>query len=383
MTDLFQRAFDTSFKRPRDITKRSLSVYHSFIGPFCVEGNLSQALDLGCGNGEWLEILRQVGFDALGVDTNEDSLTVCKAYGLHAIHQDALEALKQRANDSIDLISAFQLLEYLPFGKVRELISEALRVLRPGGILILETVNPENILMGSYDFYIDPTRLRPLPFPLLSLVTQFSGFFRSVKMELPLSKSVEHPPQLELRDVLSGLPSHYGLVAQKEADPQVLNLWGQSFNQKEGCSVIQLAEQYQQQLDHKMQQYQQQLDHKMQSQNLNYEAQLLAVYSSKSWRVTAPLRWVMVHLVPIRQYQVIPHLKQAIKNVAFKVAPRINALTRRSPTLNRFCKKLFTRFQRSSNPFPVASPAFENLSERGQQIYSQMTQSIKFNMEKD
>jgi SAM-dependent methyltransferase len=79
---------------------------------------------------------------------------------------------------SLAAITGFHFIEHLPFTEVIRLLDEALRLLRPGGVIILETPNPGNLLMASDRFYVDPTRRRPLPAELMTFAAETRGFTR-------------------------------------------------------------------------------------------------------------------------------------------------------------------------------------------------------------
>jgi O-antigen chain-terminating methyltransferase len=133
-------------------------------------------LDLGCGRGEWLALLGRHGFTARGVDTNEAMLEEARRQGLDVRRLDLLSALNEAETSSIGAITAFQVVEHIDLATLLELFRQARRVLHPGGVLLLETPNPENIQVGAYSFWLDPTHVRPLPPPLLTHSAAHFGF---------------------------------------------------------------------------------------------------------------------------------------------------------------------------------------------------------------
>jgi SAM-dependent methyltransferase len=90
--------------------------------------------------------------------------------------KDLLDYLKGLDSDSLGAISGLHIIEHLPFEHVIALFDEALRVLRPGGVAIFETPNPENIIVGSCQFYYDPTHRNPLPPEATRFVLHARGF---------------------------------------------------------------------------------------------------------------------------------------------------------------------------------------------------------------
>lgn len=133
-------------------------------------------LDLGCGRGEWLALLREEGIVARGVDLNAANIQAGREQGLEVRYQDALAALDESADASLGMISAFHLVEHLDHDQLRRLLHEAHRALAPGGRLLLETPNPQNLIVGSCNFYLDPTHVRPLPPDFLVFLAEFAGF---------------------------------------------------------------------------------------------------------------------------------------------------------------------------------------------------------------
>jgi SAM-dependent methyltransferase len=133
-------------------------------------------LDIGCGRGEWLELLKDNHISAYGIDSNTMMVERTKALGLDARHFDLLQHLKMLPEASLSAITAFHVVEHLPFGVLVDFLDEALRVLVPGGLFILETPNPETMRVGATTFYNDPTHRNPIPPMLLHFLVGNRGF---------------------------------------------------------------------------------------------------------------------------------------------------------------------------------------------------------------
>lgn len=175
--------------------------------------------DIGCGRGEWLRLLQENGFEACGVDLNADMVHHCRAQGLHAHHADAVAWLGAQASASHAAISAFHVVEHLPFDVLFQLVEQAWRVLAPGGLLIFETPNPENVLVGSHTFYHDFSHRNPVTPTSLAFLVGYNGFDVT---DMPrLSPYPEHDRVLvegPLVDRFNGHfygPQDYGMVARK------------------------------------------------------------------------------------------------------------------------------------------------------------------------
>lgn len=141
-----------------------------------VLGHDRPVLDLGCGRGEWLRLLADNKVQALGIDTNPSMVQHCRSSGLQAEVADALAYLRLQPEKSLPAVTAFHVIEHVPLGVLVELIDEALRVVRPGGLVLFETPNPENLIVGACNFYTDPTHRNPLPPALMAFMLESRGF---------------------------------------------------------------------------------------------------------------------------------------------------------------------------------------------------------------
>ena len=133
-------------------------------------------IDIGSGHGEWLGLLRDQGLRAFGIDNNASLATHCRSRGLTVLHGDALSQLGRQEADSAAVISAFHIVEHLPFATLFALLEEIRRVLAPGGMLLLETPNPENALVGSHTFYHDFSHRNPVTPTALEFLVAYHGF---------------------------------------------------------------------------------------------------------------------------------------------------------------------------------------------------------------
>ncbi|MBP6716563.1 MAG: methyltransferase domain-containing protein, partial [Acidobacteria bacterium] len=172
-------------------------------------------IDLGCGRGEWLDMLRARGVAAVGIDANESMVARCRANGLAAEHSDALAFLRRTESGSISVITGFHIAEHLAIESLLMLLEESLRVLIPGGFLILETPNPENVLMGACDFYIDPTHERPIPPVTLEFMARRSGFADIELRRLNPSQAPDYSSDLAHAISRFTMASDYAIVAIK------------------------------------------------------------------------------------------------------------------------------------------------------------------------
>lgn len=245
----FYRAFEDRYRGSRATITGRLRAYQPFVAPLAAEGR-ADALDLGCGRGEWLELLGDYGLRARGVDLDDDMLAACRERGLQVETGDALAALRAVPDDSLALVSAFHLVEHIPFDMVRALIAEALRALRPGGLLILETPNPENLVVGASSFYMDPSHLRPIPPPLLAFAAEHAGFARHQIVRLQEAAQLHTDARIGMISVLEGPSPDYSVVAQKAAPARQMAALDAAFATEYGIALAPLAQRYDQQLAH-------------------------------------------------------------------------------------------------------------------------------------
>jgi O-antigen chain-terminating methyltransferase len=189
--DAFYIAFENEFRGTRADIKQRVRIHLEQVKRAGAGSPDTPILDLGCGRGEWIELLREEGLVCRGIDLNEFMVAECSERGLPAEQADVVEYLESLAADSQGGITAFHLIEHLPFRALLKLFRESLRVIRPGGICIFETPNPDNLQVGSNSFYLDPTHLRPLPKELTKFALSTAGF-RTVSI-LPLHPSENSP----------------------------------------------------------------------------------------------------------------------------------------------------------------------------------------------
>ena len=184
-------------------------------------------LDLGCGRGEWLRLLSRHRICALGVDSNPAMLGEARQQGLDVAESDLLAYLRATDSVSIGAVTAFQVVEHLDQNTLLDLFQQASRVLRPGGVLVLETPNPENLQVAAYSFWLDPTHVRPIPPPLLAHTAAYFGF-----IDISIERSNAWSEALQLQDTseaarhlekLMFSAQDYALIARKpyaqEAQP--------------------------------------------------------------------------------------------------------------------------------------------------------------------
>jgi SAM-dependent methyltransferase len=312
MSDGFYRAFEDQHRGSRELIKARQRVYLPFIDPLKTLYPEASALDLGCGRGEWLELLSESGFKASGVDLDDGMLAVCRERGMAVQTKDAVTGLQEQSDASLAVVSGFHLAEHIPFEALQSLMSQSLRALKPAGLLILETPNPENIVVGTANFYLDPTHRQPIPPLLLSFLAEYCGFARVKVIRLQAPVDLNAGRKLNMHDVLGGVSPDYAIVAQKAAPEEVLRAVSLAFEQEYGVTLGQLSSAYDQQIEVRLQQTAD-LAQQAMTKAVYAEAALDAIYASSSWRVTRPLRWLGDQISLLKRDGVMGRLKALIK----------------------------------------------------------------------
>jgi len=185
-------AFENQFRGTREEIRERLLEYVPLIknSGAGVEGR--EILDIGCGRGEWLEIMKDEGLLAKGLDLNHVLIQECRKRGLEVVENDAISYLRTLSDNSVGAITSFHLIEHLDFESRIALFDESVRVLKSGGVALFETPNPRNLLVGSCNFWADPTHLRPLYPETHQFLMEYRGF---CKVELLFL----HPHEQEQR----------------------------------------------------------------------------------------------------------------------------------------------------------------------------------------
>ena len=142
----------------------------------------TDVLDVGCGRGEFLDLLRERGVTARGIDTNHEMVQVCRERGLAADEGDALTYLRGIPDASLGGVFSAQVVEHLEPGYLLNLLDATFLKLRPGATLILETINAASWSAFFHSYIRDITHVRPLHPDTLRYLVTASGF-QNVQVE--------------------------------------------------------------------------------------------------------------------------------------------------------------------------------------------------------
>jgi O-antigen chain-terminating methyltransferase len=187
--------FAERFRGSEDYVRRNLEFYK----PFFQE--CSNVLDIGCGRGEFLETMRDLGVSARGIDLGEESVEQCRQKGLAAEHADLFAYLPAQPDAEFDGIMSSQVVEHLAPEMLPQMVRLCAQKLRRGGLLIIETPNPECLAIFATHFYLDPTHTRPVPHQLMAFYMEEAGLAPFGVHRL--SPAIESMPEL------AELPEHF------------------------------------------------------------------------------------------------------------------------------------------------------------------------------
>ena len=343
MQNDFYYRFEQRFRGSREEIKRRQSVYLPILEPLKSIQSPTRTLDLGCGRGEWLELMAENGFSAQGADLDDAMLQFCMEQDFVVRKADALDYLRSIPDATLSVVTGFHIAEHLPFETLRSLILEAHRTLFPGGILILETPNPENLVVGACNFYTDPTHRAPLPPHLLAYLGEDAGFKRVkiLRLNQPPQEWYSNPPESpSMSRLLFGVGPDYAIVAQKDGTAERLMAFSWFANTEDGSNSLsgQINEfdaqllVFQQEAQRVQSEQMARLDGVAERQRSTDEqigrlttlwekaqseqmARLDGAFNSRSWRITAPLREANATFRKVKSY-IKGRLKTLIKRSA-------------------------------------------------------------------
>lgn len=186
-------------------------------------------LDIGCGRGEFVTLLTKNGISAKGIDVSKEFVQYCQEKGLQVEQADMFEYLKKAEDHSLGGIFCSQVIEHIMPDQILQLLNLANQKLKDNAPIILETINPQNVVAVSNWFYMDPTHIRPVHPKTLEFMLESCGFKMKETRFLHTCKEDEIPPlnlegseefdrKLErVNEVLFG-PQDYACIAYRNGD---------------------------------------------------------------------------------------------------------------------------------------------------------------------
>lgn len=216
--DSFYLAFENRFRGDAATIRERQSYYLPILEGIAPLNAGLPLVDIGCGRGEWLNMLPEQ-YARIGIDLNSMNVEACHEQGLKAVQQDALVWLAEQPDNSVAAVTAFHVIEHLSFEQFNVLLDQCQRVLAPGGTIIFETPNPENIISAATHFHTDPTHIHPLPPAFTEFLVEFKGF-EQVEIHrlnpIPRQYALNEDSEVARRcDALFYGPQDYAVTARK------------------------------------------------------------------------------------------------------------------------------------------------------------------------
>jgi SAM-dependent methyltransferase len=200
LLESFYFQLEERYRGTREEIKQRLLIYRNDLRAARERTGINgPIIDIGCGRGELLEMVRDDGFHAIGIDTNDTQLEGARRHGVAVVHGDALDYLRTVGDHSVLAVTGVHVVEHIPFTDLVRLMQDVSRVLKPGGVAIFETPNPRNLIVGATTFHLDPTHVRPLPPEVMQILLETVGFDEVAQRPL-------HPS-----DTLDYMVSHHNL----------------------------------------------------------------------------------------------------------------------------------------------------------------------------
>ena len=224
LAKLDYHAFENKFRGTREEMKKRQKIYLKYF-----EGS-KNVLDIGCGRGEFLELLSDNNVPSMGIDVYNEFVQYCRYKGLKATKEDAISYLSQQENNKIEGIFMSQVAEHLDTDYLIDLVNISYKKLQKGKYFIAETPNPKTLSIFSNAFYMDPSHKNPVHPETFKFIMEQAGF-KDVKLlftessridyRLPLIESEQIQNQKEFNDGINLLSEmffgsqDYAIIARK------------------------------------------------------------------------------------------------------------------------------------------------------------------------
>ncbi|MFH7882693.1 MAG: class I SAM-dependent methyltransferase [Candidatus Aenigmatarchaeota archaeon] len=217
----FYLFFENKHRGSEQLIRKRLEFYEALLKCYREFSENPVSLDIGSGRGEFLEEFTKNQFNAVGIEINDNFIDIARKKGLTVIKEDALSFISRESDNKYDVISMIHVIEHLNFEYVFKLFKEVFRILKPGGCFILETPYTKNIVLGTYNFWLDPTHIRPVNVDLVRALGEYIGF--SYFEYFPLqSIELERINQITLKHVFYAASPDISMVMIKDSENKEL-----------------------------------------------------------------------------------------------------------------------------------------------------------------
>lgn len=209
----YYRKFENEFRGPEEEIKNRQQKYVKYFA------GCNNVVDIGCGRGEFLSLLKENGVSATGIDLSPHNIKECNEKGFHVAVGDGIEYLSGLLDESVDGIFCAQVIEHISIKELINLITTAYKKLQKDSVLIMETLNPECLMIFAQSFYMDPTHKFPVHPKTLSFFSKEAGF-SDVKVEYftpsdeKLSFNLNDTSMEKLNELIFG-NREYAVIARK------------------------------------------------------------------------------------------------------------------------------------------------------------------------
>lgn len=201
----FYLDFENTFRGSRASIMNRISVYNDLLYLIFKRNPQAKLLDIGCGRGEWLQNCRDNGYEALGIDDNQDMVDFSNDLGLNAIKAEAKLFVKSCNSNSYDFITLFHIIEHLKDEDLLSLLIDCQRILKPDGLLLIETPNIDNLQVSTRTFYIDPTHINHINPDYIDFLLKRVGFYKSRNYFINSEKNIDNTGSNKLINLYKGV----------------------------------------------------------------------------------------------------------------------------------------------------------------------------------
>ena len=170
LDDFLYAGFENRYRGSEETVKKQQEIYLAYFQPG------KKVLDLGCGRGEFIDLLQQKGIEAEGIDSNDQMIEICRDRGLNCRKASILEVLTECQDNSLGGIFSSQVVEHLDPSYVKRMVELAYFKLSPGSPLVLETINPASVFSLVQIYFLDISHQQPVHPLALKFLMESAGF---------------------------------------------------------------------------------------------------------------------------------------------------------------------------------------------------------------
>lgn len=195
--------FEEQYRGSEETIRERLKVYLPYF-----EGR-NNVLDIGCGRGEFLELLKENNVKAKGIEIDEEMLLVCAEKGLEVENVDAIAYLESLEDHSLGGIILTQVIEHLTPNYLIKLMKLAYQKLENGAYVIAETINPQSLIVFTEAYFMDLSHIKMVHPLTIKFILETEGF-RNVDLKYlsPVDEELRIP-------MVEGMPNEFNTAVEK------------------------------------------------------------------------------------------------------------------------------------------------------------------------